>query len=179
MRKIGLLTLFLIICTLLPVTSGFAQKESASSRKDIQDRLNSLANAIVNNDNTTLDNFYTDDAISMPNHGKMLKGKDEIHRSNAEMTNNGMKITSLDMKVSDILGKGDLVDALGTYTISLTGKDGKKIQDSGNFLTVLENQKGEWKVKAEIWNTDKKPMMHDMNMKSDNDEEQESDTTRY
>ncbi len=178
MRKIGLLYLFLIISVLLPVTSGFAQKESSASKKDIQDNLNSLANAIVNNDNSTVEDFYTDDAISMPNYGKMLKGKDDMRRSNAEFTKSGMKITSLDMNVTDILGKGDLVDAIGTYNISLTGKDGKNIKDSGSFLTVFENQKGKWKVKAEIWNTDKNPMMHNMNMKSDNDEEQESDTTR-
>ncbi len=179
MKKIGLMYLVLIICLLLPATSAFAQKESSVSKKDIQDKLNSLANAVVNNDKSTMEDFYADDAISMPNHGKMLKGKDEMRRSDADFAKSGMKITSLEMNVTDILGKGDLIDAIGTYNIALTAKNGKNIKDSGSFLTVFENQKGKWKIKAEIWNTDKNPMMGDHNMKSDNDEVQESDTTRY
>ncbi len=184
-KSIFLLFLFSLV---IPLTTGLAQQsKSADSQQAIQERLNSLANAIVNNDYATVEDFYTDDAISMPNYGQMLKGKDAIHRDNLEFDKSGMKITSLDMKVTDVLGeKGDMVNAIGNYNISLTNKDGKKIKDSGNFLSLLEKKDGKWKIKAEIWNTNRNPMMGDMqeghmgNMNHRDDTEGETeDTTKY
>ncbi len=162
MRKFRYIYLLFIFSVLIPLTTGLAQQgSSTSSQQDIQDRLNSLANAIVNSDYATVEDFYADDAISMPNYGKMLKGKDAIHRDNLDFTKSGMKITSLDMKVTDLLNpKGDMVDAIGNYTISLTRQNGKDINDQGNFLTVLEKKDGKWKIKAEIWNTNRNPMMN-------------------
>ncbi len=156
---------FLFILSLvLPLTSGSAQQQkSTAGQQDIQDQLNSLANAIVNNDYATVEAFYSDDAISMPNYGKMLKGKDAIHRDNLDFEKSGMKITSLDMKVTDVLGeKENMVNAIGNYTISLSKKNGGEVKDTGNFLSVLEKKDGKWKIKAEIWNTNRNPMMNDM-----------------
>jgi uncharacterized protein (TIGR02246 family) len=192
MQKLRSVCLLFIVSLLIPLTTGFAQSQklSTSNQQDIQERLNSLANAIVNNDYATVEDFYTDDAISMPNYGKMLKGKDAIHRDNLEFNKSGMKITSLDMKVTDVLGeKGDMANAIGNYTISLTGKDGKEIKDAGNFLSVLEKKDGKWKIRAEIWNTNHNPMMGNMheddmgsmgNMKQrDNMQGEKEDTTKY
>ncbi len=187
MRKSRSIFILFILSLLLPLTSGTAQqKESSASQQDIQKQLNSLANAIVNDDYATVEDFYTDDAISMPNYGKMLKGKDAIHRDNLDFEKSGMKITSLDMKVTDVLGeKGNLVNAIGNYTISLSKKNGGEIKDAGNFLSVLEKKDGKWKIKAEIWNTNHNPMMDHMqngnmgNMNRENMQEEKEDTTKY
>ncbi len=189
MRKIRSVYLLVILSLFIPLSALFAQQGSAATQQDIQERLNSLANAIVNNDYATVEDFYTDDAISMPNYGKMLKGTDAIHRDNLEFAKSGMKITSLDMKVTDVLGeKGNLVNAIGNYTISLSRKNGGEIKDTGNFLSVLEKKDGKWKIKAEIWNTNNNPMMNHMqsgdmdmdNMKHDNNMQGEkADTSKY
>ncbi len=191
MRKIKSVYLLFILSLFIPLSAGIAQQESASSNQQaIQDRLNSLANAIVNNDYASVEDFYTDDAISMPNYGKMLKGKDAIHRDNLEFTKSGMKITSLNMNVTNVLGeKGNLVDAVGNYTISLSRKNGGDIKDEGNFLTVLEKKDGKWKIRAEIWNTNRNPMMNNMqgadmdnmnHMKREKNEKgEEEDSTKY
>lgn len=191
MRKFRSIYLLFILSVLIPLTTGVAQQQKSTSTQDIQERLNSLANAIVNDDYATVEDFYADDAISMPNYGKMLKGKDAIHRDNLDFAKSGTKITSLEMKVTDVLDeKGNMVDAIGNYTISLTGKNGSEIKDAGNFLSVLEKKDGKWKIKAEIWNTNKNPMMdHDMqggNMDKMNHMNQgnnmqggDQDTTKY
>lgn len=137
-------------------------KDSGSdTQKTIQDRLNQYANALVNNDYASLDNFFTDDAISMPNYGKMLNGKNAIHNDNMQMGKSGMKINSLDLSVSKVINdKGDMATAIGTFTISMSGKDNKMMKDEGNFMSVLQKQAGTWKIKAEIWNTSTNPWMN-------------------
>ena len=173
MQKISLILSLILFCSVITVYSQQTKSGTKSdTQKAIQERLNSYANAIVNNDYSTLDNFYTDDAISMPNYGKMLNGKNEIHRENMKMSKTGTKINSLELNVTKIINeKGDIVDAIGTYNISLTmAKNNQNSNQTGNFLSVLEKKGGDWKIKAEIWNSDKNPWQnknHNMQMGSD------------
>ena len=51
------------------------------------------------------------------------------------------------------LGSGDLAYDVGTYTLSFDGPDGK-VTDTGKYVTVWTKVDGEWKVAADIGNSD-------------------------
>lgn len=162
MQKISLVLSLILSLAIVSVSAQTTKSTNSGSdtQKSIQERLNQYANAIVNNDYATLDNFYTNDAISMPNYGKMMTGKNAIHRENMKMGKNEMKINSLDLNVTKIINeKGDIANAIGTFTISITGKNNKMMKDEGSFMSVLTKQGGEWKIMAEIWNSSNNPWM--------------------
>lgn len=175
---LSMILFFAFMAASVPAQQKTGTGSSSDIQKSIQDRLNQYANALVNNDNATLEGFYTDDAISMPNYGKMLNGKNAIHKDNMDMSKNGGKINSLDLNLIKVLNeKGDLVNAIGNFKISFTTGKKQNMTDEGNFMTVFEKQKGEWKIKAEIWNTANNPWMNKggmdnmnkMNKMNDND----------
>ncbi len=104
--------------------------------------------------------YYTADAVSMPNYGKMAKGIEAIKKSNEEMMASGMKINSFETSTNTVDASGKLVTELGTYkmSFSMPGSDAV-LEDVGKYLTVWEKQSdGSLKIKVEIWNTDNYPM---------------------
>jgi uncharacterized protein (TIGR02246 family) len=102
---------------------------------------------------------YTDDAVSMPNNGPMLKGKPAIRQYYEAMMSMGMKFTQVDFVTSDVQVGGTYAYQLGTYTMTID-MGGMMINDRGKFLTVYERgADGRWRVKVETWNTDTMPPM--------------------
>ncbi len=61
---------------------------------------------------------------------------------------------SLDTDVVEGAASGDIAYGVGTFTMSGTGADGSEWSDQGKYMEVLENVDGEWKIAADIWNSD-------------------------
>lgn len=118
-----------------------------------------LREATLRGDGPTMLSYYAEDAVSMPNYGPLLRGKEAIQARGQEMEKMGFTFTSSDFRRSDLWACGDLVYELGTYDMSFCMGDTTRImKDSGKFMTVWAiQQDGTLKIKVETWNADAYP----------------------
>jgi len=106
---------------------------------------------------------YTDDAISMPNFGPMLKGKEAIKGYYNQMQGMGMTMKDVDFTVTDVQVGGPYAYEVGTYKMTIVMPGMIEMPDEGKYLTVWERgADGSWKIKIETWNTDTQPPMPGM-----------------
>jgi ketosteroid isomerase-like protein len=117
--------------------------------------------ANMEGDAETLFSYYTDDAVSMPNYGPILKGKNSLIEQYNQTREAGLKVHSMSSFILDIYDCGDIVVETGTYGISLTLPDMKfPVSDTGKYMTLYKKQSdGSLRIKTEIWNTDTNPWM--------------------
>ncbi len=138
---------------------------SAQSNDDLKSQIEKMnqemAKAMMTGNSQANLKFYTDDAISMPNGGQMVKGIDGIRKSNEAMQSEGVKITNFEINTLQVNSSGNLVSEIGTYKMSMTMPGGSgEMKDQGKYLNLWEKQPdGSLKIKTEIWNTDTNPMM--------------------
>jgi len=117
--------------------------------------------ANMEGDSETLFSYYTDDVVSMPNYGPIIKGKDSLNEQYNQTREAGLIVHSMSSFILDIYDCGDIVVETGTYGISLTLPDMTfPVTDAGKYMTLYKKQPdGSLKIKAEIWNTDTNPWM--------------------
>lgn len=103
---------------------------------------------------------YSEDAISMPNYGKMAKGIEAIKASNDQMMSSGMKITGFETHVDMLTTCENNIAEIGTYTMRFTIEGmGGEMSDTGKYLTIWNQEAdGSLKIALEMWNTDNYPM---------------------
>jgi uncharacterized protein (TIGR02246 family) len=99
--------------------------------------------------------FYAPDATTLPPNQPMVTGAANIRKAFGEMlAAPGLEIGWTVTKVEAAKG-GDLGYSMGTYTMSVTGPDGKPMPDHGKYVTIWQKQAdGSWKVLADTFNTD-------------------------
>ncbi len=103
---------------------------------------------------------YTDDAVSMPNYGPLLKGKPAIKEYYVQMMAMGFKFTTVDFVTTDVMVGGQYVYEIGTYTMTIQMPGMPDMPDNGKYITVYERMAdGSLKIKAETWNTNRQPPM--------------------
>ena len=120
-----------------------------------------MAKAMMEGNSQATLGFYTNDAVSLPNYGEMVKGIDAIKKSNDEMMSSGMKVNSMEFNTVMVNTYGNVVSEIGTYKMNATMPGmANPMEDTGKYLTLWEKQPdGSLKIKVETWNTDKNPMM--------------------
>jgi ketosteroid isomerase-like protein len=115
---------------------------------------------------------YTDDAISMPNFGPMVRGKAEISAWHKQMHEMEMEMMEVNFTVTDVEVGGKYAYEIGTYDMTYSVMGMPPQPDKGKYLTVWElGADGSWRIKAETWNTSMEPPMPGM----DDDEDDEDD----
>lgn len=151
------LVFLLSVLILLGSTYLLAQDDLAMAKKQIIELTDKYEKATLSGDFKSIFNFYTEDAISLPDHYPMQKGKDAIKKF-YEMDSKE-KITAFNLETKDVFGSGDWFYQIGTYTITIEIPQMKEpINDHGKFLIVFKKEDGSLKVSAETWNSDMKPM---------------------
>ena len=67
-------------------------------------------------------------------------------------------LTAAAFNIDDVMIAGDMAVETGTYTMSMTPKGGKPMDDKGKYITVWKRQAdGSWKVERDINSTDMAP----------------------
>jgi uncharacterized protein (TIGR02246 family) len=154
--KTNILQLGCFICIAL-LTAMKANSQSDAELKAKIEKINKeMASAMIEGNMQKSLSYYADDAISMPNNGKMLEGKDAIRKSNEEMMKSGSKVKSFEATTLKVKSCENMVTEIGNFKISflMAGKP-EPMEDHGKYVTIWEKQKdGSLKVKVEIWNTD-------------------------
>jgi uncharacterized protein (TIGR02246 family) len=159
MKKTILASVFLMIAVQFATTHAIAQTTEDVKAK-IEQLNKEMGAAMVAGNNEKSMNFYTNDAITMPNYGPMVEGLEAIKKSNEEMMKSGSKVTSFETITLKLIDNGKAITEIGKYKISMVmaGKP-DPMQDWGKYLTIWEKQNdGSFKIKLEIWNTDVNPM---------------------
>ncbi len=106
---------------------------------------------------TTLAN-YDEDAVSLPNNGPMLRGKEAIRAYAGQMLGLGIKFTNVRITTTDVQTSGDLAYEIGTYAMTMQIPQVGEVSEEGKYLTVYEKAAdGSWKIKVETYNINGKP----------------------
>lgn len=146
---------------------GFFTASAQKPQKDdhlknkIQAYNDQMAKAIVSDDQETILSFYTRDAVSLPNYSKMLVGHEEIARHQKESAGQA-NVTAMKFSTQIIKDYGKALLEIGVYdiTVEVPGY-GQPYKDKGKYVSVWEKQtNGDYKMAAEIWNTDVNPMKY-------------------
>ncbi len=96
---------------------------------------------------------YTEDAIRMPYQAETVQGRAAIIELSQAFLDAG--VTNIDLEVTSSEASGDMAWTRGTY--SLSDADGNHVQD-GKWMNVCRMVDGEWKIAADIWNTNQPDM---------------------
>lgn len=93
--------------------------------------------------------LYATDARLLPPNGEMAQGAEAVEDSFGGMIDAGLQgeLTTIEALVA-----GDLGHRIGTYKL-MTG-DGTLV-DEGKYIEVWRKMDGEWKISADIWNSDR------------------------
>lgn len=158
MKRKSFLRTGMLWVTMLIAASAFGQ--SAGNYRTKIETINReiVKNTLEGNYEKNLD-YYTKDAISLPNYDPILEGIDALRRANEEMAKSEMKITSYEPTTLKVIPNGNMIIEIGTYSITLSvpGVD-RSINEYGKYLTIWEKQKdGSLKIKIETWNSDSSP----------------------
>ncbi len=99
--------------------------------------------------------YFADDATLLPPNSPMLSSHDAIRKMFGDMlAMPGFLLTWQATKV-EVAKSGDVGFSLGTFTMAMTGPDGKPAADHGKYATVWRKQAdGNWKVIVDMFNSD-------------------------
>jgi ketosteroid isomerase-like protein len=107
--------------------------------------------AFNNGDAKALAAVYTEDAILLPPGAPLARGKAAIEAQLAKDAGGGFKIEIVSLESPS---QGDTAYNLGTFTV----KDANgAVVDTGKFIEIWKRQYGEWKIYADIYNSDVPP----------------------
>jgi ketosteroid isomerase-like protein len=158
MKNLLVKTATTFLVSFIIVLYGYSQSNDELKAK-IEKIDKEMAAAMVEGNSEKSLSYYTADAVSMPNYGKLSEGIEAIKKSNADMMASGMKVKAFETTILKIIPSGNIITEIGTYKFSYTmsGMD-TPMDDYGKYLTIWEKQKdGSLKVKVEIWNADSYP----------------------
>ena len=103
---------------------------------------------VFRNGTVGITHLYTSDAELYPPHADVVKGNTSIEPVWKGAFEAGVKSVSLETVSAD--PAGDNVIETGRYTLS--GADGQLV-DIGKYIVVWKQEKGDWKLYLDIWNT--------------------------
>ena len=102
-------------------TVAIASAQTDAELKAKIEKLNKEMSAAMMSGNSEKSmSFYADDAISMPNYGKMVEGKAALKASNEEMMKSGMKITAFETTTLKVMSSGKMITEIGHYSIAMS-----------------------------------------------------------
>jgi uncharacterized protein (TIGR02246 family) len=157
-RLISLSTIAAIAWTLTACnpTPAPAPNTHDADVKAIQDYETQWVQDWASRDAARIIAHYADDAILMVPGAPPTSGKDAIQKSLAGMVADpALKLTFQSSKV-DVATSGDLGYTQGSYTLTLTDPQTKKVvNDHGSYVTTYRKEAGgSWKAVADIATSD-------------------------
>ena len=98
--------------------------------------------------------FYAEDGLIMPPgaaQGAGTKAAAEFWKAISELPNGSMDFGPTRIEVAE---SGDMAYEVGTWTLGFDGDQGR-VEDEGKYVVVWTKQDGEWRVAADIFNSDR------------------------
>jgi uncharacterized protein (TIGR02246 family) len=128
------------------------EAELAAEVQAIEALDEALTQAAQAGDAALFASFFAEDAIQMPPNAPQLEGRVAIQESAAGFLGSGV---SLRFETSDVhvARLGDLATSRGKYYLVIDTPDGP-VRDEGSYIEVWKRIDGEWKIVADIYNSD-------------------------
>ena len=156
MKKLSLICISLLV--LLCIVLFGCTSQSDSELKAMFDETNKkFSRLMLDNDLEGMLDYYADNCISLPSYQPMMRGHAAMREAHKQQHESGMKITAFELTATDVMADGNMAIEIGTYTISMTIPEMGAMDDLGKYMNVWENQGGDWKLRADMWNTDMNP----------------------
>ena len=107
-----------------------------------------FAKAANSGDTERVASFYTEDAVLLAPNAPMMRGRQEVKAFFDGLVEQ-MGLPKLQLKTKQVEELGDTAWEVGAYTMELQG-----VSDEGKYIVVWKRQGNDWKLAADIWNTD-------------------------
>ena len=139
-----------------------APAEQGEGRGGTVDAIKAVADAYVKavlaGDAKGVAALYAEDAIEMPPHQPMIKGRAAIQQYYEKELGSGMTMNTFTVTHLDSQAIGDRGYDVGTYQQSVTPKGATAAQnDTGKYTVILRRAAGAWQVVYAIYNSDQPP----------------------
>jgi ketosteroid isomerase-like protein len=151
--KLPVLALFLIAGTCL----SLAQQPNPNPDQQAIHKLDQAWSAAAGSkDLEKTVSYYSDDASAYPFNAPIATGKEAIQQLWSHlMSLPGFALSFTPTKI-EVARSGDIAYDVGTFEMKTTDPQGKLVSEVGKYVVVWKKQpKGQWKVIADIFNTDK------------------------
>jgi uncharacterized protein (TIGR02246 family) len=99
-------------------------------------------------DTARVASLYTEDAVLLAPNAPMMRGRQEIKGFFDGMVAQ-MGLPKLQLNTKQVEEHGDTAWEVGVYTMKL-----QDISDEGKYIVVWKRQGADWKLAADIWNSD-------------------------
>ncbi|MCH7773820.1 MAG: nuclear transport factor 2 family protein [Bacteroidetes bacterium] len=146
--------LFLTCAAILIAVSQLYAQSEADMKAKFNELNKKFSQMMVDNDLEGMLSYYAENSISMPSYQPMLRSLDAMRESHKQQHEMGMKVTAFELTATDVIVEGNIAIEIGTYTISMDMPEMGTMDDHGKYMNVWEKQGGDWKLRADMWNTD-------------------------
>ena len=149
--------LFLTCVAILFISSQLYAQGEVDMKAKFNELNKKFSQMMLDNDLEGMLSYYAENFISMPSYQPALRSFDAMRESHKQQHEKGMKVTAFEITATDVIIKGDIAIEIGTYTISMGMPEMGTMDDHGKYMNVWEKQGGDWKLRADMWNTDMNP----------------------
>ncbi|HEU4830468.1 MAG TPA: DUF4440 domain-containing protein [Gemmatimonadales bacterium] len=142
-----------IACSSATTTAGTPATSRAGDEAAIRALDDSIVAAMQARDAAAVSAYYAPDAQLLPPNRRSAMGPQAIRAAWA----GDFSLPNIDLTFEprriDVAASGDLASDIGTYRVSLDGPAGP-VSDTGKYVVVWRKVNGEWKIAADMWNSD-------------------------
>ena len=132
-----------------------AMGDPAAVEQEIRDLDKKWVGAMARGDDATIANFYAPDGVFLTPNAPPTEGPKAI----GEAWKGLMSLPNLSLNFRptriDVAASGDLATDIGTYDLAFSGESGR-VRDEGTYVVVWQKLDGEWKIIADIYNSNLK-----------------------
>ena len=150
-RSILIAVLIVLAASPLSGQTKGDQPASVNVRTAIEAANKKFIEAFNKGDVATVAGLYATDAKVLPPNSQMVEGRQNIQAFWQSLVKMGAKLSQLE--TTHVESHGDLAYEVGTYTLNIQPASGQAVTDTGKYVVVWKRQGGEWKLVADIWNT--------------------------
>jgi len=147
------LLLITIVCVLLAGCQTTTTFDIDRARTHIDKQNAKYMEFFNNGDASGVADLHVDEAIVMPPHTELIKGKEAIKQAISDEISAGA--TDMVFTTLDIYGNEDYVTEIGRFSVNIKDNGKVVMSDSGKYIVIWKQvSMDNWLMKADIWNSD-------------------------
>jgi ketosteroid isomerase-like protein len=154
--RLGLVSTFVLGSVILAGSAASPAAQAGAVDPSLVKSADAYVKASLAGDVKAIVALYTDDAVEMPPNQPPVKGKAAIEQYYVKEIAAG-KLTAFKLAHLEAVASGDVGYDVGTYTQTVTLKDGTALNSSGKYTVILKRRGSDWKVQYAIYNGDQPP----------------------
>ncbi len=153
--KFGTLAL---TATLFALVAGPLKAQQSTdpdaAKQQIRELDQKWVEAVQAGDADTIANLYTEDGMVMPPNAVQAEGTEAVRQFWEGLLGLPNLSFTFEPTTVEVAEAGDMAYDIGTYSLSYDADPGR-VEDEGKYVVVWAKEGGEWKVVADIFNSNK------------------------